>query len=160
MRGEEKSVFPSSFQNDSAWANQVKFRPESNGYRLPTEAEWEYACRGGEEHLYSGSNTLDEVGWYRDNSERKTHPVGQKNANGFGLYDMSGNVDEWVWDKWGKYSSSSKTDPVGAVEPSNRVIRGGCWGDVAMSARASVRNCFHPSYRDGDVGFRVLRVAE
>ena len=152
--------FPSSFQNDSAWANQVKFRPKSNGYRLPTEAEWEYACRGGEEHRYSGSNTLDEVGWHSGNSGRKTHPVGQKKANGFGLYDMSGNIWEWIWDRNGKYEGSSKTDPVGGVTSSSRVDRGGSWNRNAIVARASNRNFNHPSRRSSYIGFRVLRVAE
>ena len=141
-------------------SKQVKLRKGSNGYRLPTEAEWEYACRGGEEHLYSGSNTLDELGWYHGNSGDETHPVGQKKANGFGLYDMSGNVWEWVWDRSRKYDGSSKTDPVGAVELSFRVDRGGSWDNYAFYARASFRYNSHPSYRYNYIGFRVLRVAE
>ena len=103
---------------------------ESNGWRLPTEAEWEYLARGGEVHKYSGSNRIDDVAWYGhryyDSKEKngkmvlkataaaKTHPVGQKGANGFGLYDMSGNVFEWCWDWKQSYSSGSVTDPRGA----------------------------------------------
>ena len=78
---------------DVTWLNA-----DCSGWRLPTEAEWEYLARGGEEHLYSGSNSIGDVAWYDGNSGSKTHPVGQKQANGFGLYDMSGNVNEWTWD--------------------------------------------------------------
>ena len=153
-------TLPEPFENDNDWSTKVKINLLANGYRLPTEAEWEYACRGGEEHLHSGSDNLDEVGWSNENSNGETHPVGQKKANGFGLYDMSGNVWEWVWDKYGKYSSSSKTDPVGAVESSYRVSRGGSWLLSARCARVSLRNNSAPSYRNLHFGFRVFRVAE
>ena len=127
---------------------------------MPTEAEWEYAARGNQNYKYAGSNSIDNVGWYYENSGNKTHNVCGKGTNGFGLCDMSGNVWEWVWDKYGNYSSSSKTDPVGAVESSVRVVRGGSWGNVARNARVSRRSNVYPSSRDYDIGFRVFRVAE
>ena len=129
----------------------------SNGWRLPTEAEWEYLARGGEEHLYAGSDDIDSVAWYRGNSGNGTHPVGQKQANGFGLYDMSGNVFEWCWDWYGGYSSGSVTDPRGPSSGSVRLRRGGSWSSVAGNARASYRLSGDPSYRNDRLGFRFLR---
>ena len=96
----------------------------ANGYRLLSEAEWEYCARGGEEYLYSGSNNPDEVGWYDSNSGRATHPVGQKKPNGFGVYDMSGNVGEWVWDWRSEYSTENQSDPTGPSTGSYRMYRG------------------------------------
>lgn len=129
----------------------------SDGWRLPTEAEWEYLARGGEEHLYAGSDDVDSVAWYDGNSGDETHPVGQKQGNGFGLYDMSGNVLEWCWDGFGGYSSGSVTDPRGPSSGSNRVSRGGCWLSNAGGARASFRSSIVPSNRYSDLGFRLLR---
>jgi len=132
-----------------------------NNFRLPTDAEWEYAARGGKYYtdyfLYSGSNNIDEVAWYYNNSE--THPVGQKKANQLGLYDMSGNVDEWCSDWYGSYTSSAQIDPTGSASGSYRVNRGGDWYYGAGSCRVANRNNDGPASRRNYVGFRVVRPA-
>ena len=137
---------------------------DANGYRLPTEAEWEYAARGGQTGItdgswnydYSGSNTLDDVAWCKDNSDRKPHEVGKKQANALGLYDMSGNVWEWCWDWNGSYPSGTE-DPAGPNTGGFRVICGGCW---RYSALVSFRGNGYPYSRSRDYGFRLVRSAQ
>jgi formylglycine-generating enzyme required for sulfatase activity len=127
-------------------------------FRLLTEAEWEYAARSGKQnqgYKYAGSNILSSVAWYNDNSSSETHPVGQKQPNELGLYDMSGNVCEWCQDWFGNYSSSSQTNPTGPNSGSNRVNRGGSWSLIAGLCRSSHRNNCTPSYRNSDLGFRL-----
>ena len=127
-------------------------------FRMPTEAEWEYAARGGTKskgYLYSGGNTLDNVGWYTSNSSSKTHPVAQKSANELGLYDMSGNVFEWCSDWCGIYSSSSQTNPTGLSTGSDRVLRGGSWYNNATYCRVALRHSDTPSGRYNNVGIRL-----
>jgi formylglycine-generating enzyme required for sulfatase activity len=133
-----------------------------NGYRLPTEAEWEYAAHGGvsaRSTTYSGSNNIGEVAWYyySKKSGSKTQPVGTKKANELGIYDMSGNVWEWCWDWYGSYSSSSQTNPKGASSGSSRVSRGGCWYDFAFRCRVTDRRYRNLDFRGDGVGFRLLR---
>ena len=127
-------------------------------FRLPTEAEWEYAARGGNKskgYKYAGSNTLSNVAWYYDNSSSKTHPVKQKQANELGLYDMSGNVWEWCQDWFGTYSSSAQTNPAGPASGSYRVYRGGGWYYNARICRVSFRNFDTPADCNGDLGLRL-----
>ena len=126
------------------------------GWRLPTEAEWEYAARAGTTGARYGN--LDDIAWYDKNSGNKTHPVGGKQANAWGLYDMLGNVWEWTYDWHGDYSSSAVSDPVGDSSGSFRVTRGGSWYHWARDVRSASRNRLSPGNRDFDLGFRLVRV--
>jgi formylglycine-generating enzyme required for sulfatase activity len=178
---------PSHFKGDElpvenvSWIDIQEFIQRLNKltgkkYRLPTEAEWEYAARGGVKsrgYKYVGSNTIGDVAWYYENSGNKvldennyrsddieknnnmTHPVGTKQPNELGIYDMSGNVWEWVNDWYGEYSESAKTNPQGSSSGSYRVIRGGCWYIIAESCRVSFRNNGNPDSRFYDIGFRL-----
>ena len=134
------------------WLSEV----EGEAYRLPTESEWEYACRAGSSTAYcfgEGEARLGEYAWYNENSGSKTHPVGQKAPNAWGLYDMHGNV--WEWCDWlGDYPSGSVTDPTGASTGSYRGRRGGSWGSGAAHCRSANR-WYAPSYRDDSLGFRL-----
>ena len=141
----------------------------ADGYRLPTEAEWEYAARGGKtgitdgswDNTYSGSTTPDDVAWYYDNNDSKTHEVGKKQANALGLYDMSGNVWEWCWD-WNNISigyPSGTEDPAGPDTGSYRVVRGGSWFYDASDCTVSKRNYYSPDYRSRSFGIRLVRSA-
>lgn len=130
-------------------------------YLLPTEAQWEFAARGGNkgknnDNKYSGSYSVDAVAWYDGNSNNTTHPVGQKRANQLGIYDMSGNVWEWCSDWYGDYSSSSQTNPTGPSSGQYRVLRGGSWYYNARDCRVSYRDNSNPSYRNYGSGFRVV----
>ncbi|MHC6201933.1 formylglycine-generating enzyme family protein [Breznakiellaceae bacterium SP9] len=133
----------------------------ANGYRLPTEAEWEWAAKGGGKDFiirkYSGSNNADTVAWYDANSGGRTHEVGTKAPNRLGLYDMSGNVWEWCWDWFGNYPRRAQTDPLGAASGSLRVRRGGDWVLDAAFLRSAYRNSASPANRYEFVGFRVAR---
>ncbi|MCL2244123.1 MAG: SUMF1/EgtB/PvdO family nonheme iron enzyme [Treponema sp.] len=136
----------------------VTWNRSANGYRLPTEAEWEYACRAGTTTVYNTGNMIsDNTGWYWDNSNSRTHEVGLKPPNAWGLFDMHGNVWEWCWDWYGTYPSGAQTDPVGVSSGSNRVLRGGGWGFSAARVRSASRNNSSPTYRDYYRGFRVVR---
>jgi formylglycine-generating enzyme len=138
----------------------------ATGYRLPTEAEWEYAAKGGSaaaslasNAVYAGSAELDSVAWYRGNSGGQTQPVGQKKANALGLYDMAGNVWEWCWDWYAGdyYAKSPSGGPTGASSGGNRGDRGGDWLNSASLARSAFRNFSSPGDRGIGLGFRVVR---
>lgn len=127
------------------------------GYRLPTETEWEYACRAGTTGNYGGTGVLDEMGWYWNNGEGKTHPVAQKLANAWGLYDMHGNTWEWVQDWKGPYPSGPVTDPTGIELGERRVLRGGAWSYADHGAMSSSRSDDVPARRTSSYGFRLVR---
>ena len=161
---------PSYFKGDNqrpvenvSWNDCQEFIEKLNrltgkNFRLPTEAEWEYAARGGNKsrgYKYSGSDNPDLVAWYDDNSGRETHPVATKQSNELGLYDMSGNVWEWCQDWYGDYSSNSQTNPTGASTGSLRVLRGGSWNDIARGVRVSYRGGITPGDRDLIFGLRL-----
>ena len=172
---------PSYFKNcggdcpvdDISWKNVQEFiqklngRSRGNPYRLPTEAEWEFAARAGTTtDTYAGNITepgdidpvLNRIAWYRNNTGGRSHPVGQKVPNAFGLYDMLGNVREWVGDWYGAYPGGVLTDPVGARSGSARVNRGGSWIYRAGSTRSANRSKNLPGSRGSDIGFRLLRM--
>lgn len=161
---------PSYFKGDNlpveqvSWDDCQKFINKLNDitgrkFRLPTEAEWEYAARGGKKsrgYQYSGSNKISDVTWYSSNSEHKTQPVGLKLANELGLYDMSGNVNEWCFDRFGFYSALSQTNPLGADDGICRVYRGGSWEQTAGFCRSSDRSNYGTSKnRIYNLGFRL-----
>ena len=161
---------PSGFKGDNlpvemvGWDDCQEFigklnRITGKKFRLPTEAEWEYAARGGNKsrgYQYSGSNNLSDVAWFLDNSGEMTHAVGTKQPNELGIYDMTGNVWEWCQDWYGAYSSSSQVNPTGANSGSSRMIRGGCWISGARGCRSSYRYDCTPGYRRNGVGLRLV----
>ncbi|MEC8024082.1 MAG: SUMF1/EgtB/PvdO family nonheme iron enzyme, partial [Myxococcota bacterium] len=134
---------------------------DCEGYRLPTEAEWEYAARAGTNVLYAGSDDVELVGWYTANSDKQTHPVATKAPNAWGIYDMSGNISEWCWD-WhlsDYYTDSPSADPVGPTDSPVRVARGGSWIYDASYLRVSNRSGVGPSLQVNQIGFRLARTA-
>ena len=135
----------------------LNVKEPGRGYRLPTEAEWEYAARAGTTGDYGISGLPSTFAWTFETSGNTTHPVAQLTANAWGLYDMHGNVWEWVSDWYGPYPSTAATDPVGPTTGSARVLRGGSWGNDAFSARSAVRNVVTPSVRLSSIGFRLVR---
>ena len=161
---------PSNFKGDNLpvekviWNDCQEFISKLNRitgktFRLPTEAEWEYAARGGNKsrgYQYSGSNNLSDVAWYTANSGSKTHAVGTKQPNELGIYDMTGNVWEWCQDWYGKYSSTSQVNPTGANSGSDRVYRGGSWIGNAWFCRSSYRYGSSPDNRSYALGLRLV----
>ena len=137
-------------------------RSQSEGYRLPTEAEWEYAARGGKHSTgfaYSGSNRLNEVAWYNQNSHSETKPVGLKLPNELGLYDMSGNIWEWCADHWHDNYKGAPTDGRAWIggNSTSRVVRGGSWYYDGYFCRVSIRNWYFPNGGNYIIGFRLAR---
>jgi formylglycine-generating enzyme required for sulfatase activity len=151
-----------SWEDTQEFIRRLNTREGGARYRLPTEAEWEYACRAGSHIAYSfgnGPHQLDAYGWYEGNSGNQTHPVGQLAPNAWGLYDMHGNVWEWVQDWFGVYAPGPVTDPEGPTSGSDRVLRGGSWNGDASSCRSAYRVDWPPGLRDCGLGFRLLRTA-
>ena len=162
---DKSSSDTNNFSKEDKYKYAVTWNRNANGYRLPTEAEWEYACRAGTTTAYNtGSAISDATGWYDANSGvwllvfgGKTNPVGQKPANAWGLYDMHGNVWEWCWDWYESYSSGAQTEPTGASSGSDRVERSGSWYSIATYLRSAFRSYGPPSSRNHALGFRVVR---
>jgi formylglycine-generating enzyme required for sulfatase activity len=164
IRKSDSSMYP---VEQVSWEDAVEFckklsdLPEEKKagrvYRLPTEAEWEYACRAGSKTAFNfgeSAKSLGDYAWFVDNSGNQPHPVGEKRANAWGLYDMQGNVWEWCSDWYGKYPTGAVRDPSGPSEGSVRVRRGGCWDNPAAPCRSAFRNGFDPLNPDL-YGFRV-----
>jgi formylglycine-generating enzyme required for sulfatase activity len=163
---------PVSSSDRATW-DAVEVVPGSTGYRLPTEAQWEYACRAGTTTAFNDGVTqnwndttaVNLLGWYiGENSNSMTHEVGKKAANAYGLYDMHGNVFEWCWDwydpNYGGTVGAAVTDPTGASSGPLRVLRGGYWGSSARLARSAYRAYDRPDSRANSFGFRILRPAQ
>lgn len=142
--------------------NTYTLSPKSGSYRFPTEAEWEYAARAGNETEYAGSDDPKAVAWFNENSGSRTRPVSGKMANAFGLHDMSGNVWEWCWDSYGsnyyeQLRTSPEKNPRGPAEGNSRVLRGGSWYYNDNHCRVSCRDFIGPRYRNDFIGFRVAQ---
>ena len=170
VMGENPSHFEGGYSpvEEVSWTDCQEFIKKLNSktgrtFRLPTEAEWEYAARGGiksKGYRYAGSDNIDEVAWYGEKSGNKTHPVKQKKANELDLYDMSGYVWEWCQDWFDRYGSGKETNPTGPSGGSLRVLRGGSWGSDAQNCRVAYRDCLVPSSRFDFIGFRLALVQQ
>jgi formylglycine-generating enzyme required for sulfatase activity len=159
FKGEKHPVDQVSWEDVQEFFANLNERTGENLYRLPTEAEWEYACRSGSSGTYSfgdDEKLLGEHAWYNNNSEQKTHPVGEKKPNAWGLYDMHGNVWEWCQDWHGDYPQGSVTDPVGLSSGTRRVFRGGSWFYGADYCRSAIRFRCAPGYGYIILGFRLV----
>jgi formylglycine-generating enzyme required for sulfatase activity len=156
--GENYPIYYVSWEDTQVFIKRLNAATGKN-YRLPTEAEWEYAARGGNKskgYKYAGSNFIDTVAWWERNSGYVAHPVGTRMANELGIYDMSGNVYEWCYDWWSiEYPASEQVDPAGPSSGSFRVSRGGYWYNAANYCRVSNRNNPSPNFRLQTTGFRV-----
>jgi len=147
-----------TWQEAEAFVQQLNRRAPGKGYRLPTEAEWEYAARAGTTGDYGGTGVLSEMGWFDDNSQNRTRAVAQKRPNAWGLYDMHGNVWEWVRDWWdpAAYPRMVDTDPTGPAAGETRTLRGGSWRRGSLYARSAMRD-FATDFSRGDIGLRLAR---
>ena len=155
--GDNYPAYYISYEDVQSFITELNSLTGEN-FRMPTEAEWEFAARGGNKskgYQYSGSNTVGDVAWYSMNARSKTRTVKTKAANELGIYDMSGNVWEWCSDWYGKYNSRAQTDPTGPTTGTNRVLRGGSWCSSATYCRCAKRDKYTPSYRSYGFGFRL-----
>ncbi len=161
FKGNDLPVESVSWNDVQSFIQKLNQQEKGNKYRLPTEAEWEYACRAGSNTRFSFGDDADVLGqyawYYEENSGGSTHPVGQKKPNAWGLYDMHGNVWEWVQDWHGNYPPASVTDPTGPPSGASRVIRGGSWLNAPRLVRSAVRYLLTPVYWNGRLGFRLAR---
>ncbi len=160
--GTNPEYWPAGWNTDDLNHTNLTCNWTANGYRLLTEAEWEFAARGGNQtnnYSFSGSNTLDDVAWYSENSDYCTHTIGTKTANELGLYDMSGNVMEYVWDIYGDYPSGMQINPHGAVSGPYRSLRGGGFSLEENFCYVNSRNSNNETTGYEDLGFRICRIA-
>lgn len=160
--GTNPNNWPTGWNTTSGNHTNVSCNWSTNGYRLPTEMEWMFAAKGGNQsqgYTYSGSNTIDNVAWYYDNSSDRTKDVGLKDPNELGTFDMSGNVWEWVWDISDTYPSGNQSNPTGPVSGSSRVMRGGSWYDYAHRCTVSSRSLNFATSPSIAVGFRFIRIS-
>jgi len=149
-----------SWEECQGFIKRLNLMEGTGSYRLPTEAEWEYACRAGSTTCFCfgiSESGLNAYAWYDKNSKGRTHPVGRKKPSAWGLYDMHGNVWEWCQDWYGDYPSGSVTNPIGPSSGSNRVVRGGSWLNPASGCRAANRAVNSPERGCNYIGFRLLR---
>jgi formylglycine-generating enzyme required for sulfatase activity len=165
---------PSSFKGDDLPVEHVNWNDvqayiqnlnafTGKNYRLPTEAEWEFVARGGNQskgYKYSGSNNINDVAWYTENSSAQTHPVGTKKPNELGVYDMSGNVSEWCNDWYSSYTSVSQTNPIGPAVGTSRVNRGASWAATEDKCKVAFRGSSNPLIKMPNLGFRLVLSAE
>jgi formylglycine-generating enzyme required for sulfatase activity len=170
--GDDCPVIKIPWHDAQAFIQKLNQKEGGNEYRLPTEAEWEYAARAGSTTAFANGEiselqcgndpNLSAIGWYCGNSgqsfDRSIYPVAQKNPNGWGLFDMHGNVSEWCGDWYGDYPSGPVIDPTGPLSGSYRVIRGGSYHRHAGDCRSAVRNWWNPVKPNGEVGFRILKI--
>ena len=161
LKGDDLPVENVSWDDVQEFIKKLNEKESTDKYRLPSEAEWEYACRAGTTTRYSFGDSESKLGdyaWYTENSDKKTHPVGQKKPNSWGLYDMHGNVWEWVEDSWhDSYNGAPADGSVWGGDGANRVIRGGSWFHRAFNCRSVNRDYYDPRTRDIDLGFRILK---
>ena len=159
--GTNPDNWPAGWNSSDSNHTNVSCNWSANGYRLPTEMEWMFAAIGGnqsQDYSYSGSDNIDEVAWYIDNSGSQTHDVGTKAPNELLTFDMSGNVREWCWDIYGIYPSGSYTNPTGPLSGQVRVLRGGCCGSNSEECTVTNRDFIFPLSAGGTGGFRVSRI--
>ena len=163
----DRPVDEVSWDDVQIFIEKLNDMEKSSVYRLPTESEWEYAARAGSETAYCygddlKSLQLSQYAWYEQNSAQQTHPVGTLLPNAWGIYDMHGNVTEWVQDRYDKnfYSNSPEKDPTGPATGRKRVVRGGSWINQAYSCRSAARGYYSQEYTDSDFGFRIVRVVD
>lgn len=163
FKGKRRPVEMVSWHDAKAFLEKLSIETKQN-YRLPSEAEWEYAARGGNndnDFEYSGGSILDTLGWYCDNSEnQKTRPVGLKMPNELGLFDMSGNVWEWCEDWYDDYSKKPKNGSAFVENGSRRVYRGGSWGNRSGHCRTTYRLNLAPEYSGNFIGFRLCSISQ
>ncbi len=163
----DRPVDEVSWNDIQLFIERLNKKEQGQLYRLPTEAEWEYAARAGSDTAYAYGDDpegvqLGQYAWYELNSGKQSHPVGSLRPNGWGFYDMHGNVTEWVQDRYDKdyYSKGPEENPKGPATGRKRVVRGGSWINQAYSCRSAFRGYYSPDYTDSDFGFRIVRIIE